>query len=270
MAAGRVPAHVAHPVSIGGRLGRRRASGHPSGAAPSFESRNAPSSFVGMPTTTASSWKRWVIARETAVRPPNAAEEYGRRDDVVADRVRIVQHGTDEEWYWLRAIATALDDSWSTFWPTLLATIAGAVVALTGAWLLDVARRRHESELLDQRTRAEYDARIDGLLFEVLNEIGARRERLVADPAVVREPASVLHAKVSNVRFIARGSDAAVAKQMQLALTRISTVMDSVQQERETRIVGQIIRAWREESHSAEKAIERLMGLARTDAAGSV
>lgn len=152
---------------------------------------------------------------------------------------------------------------WSALWSTLIATLVGAVVALIGAWWLDQRKTQSEAAREKERARrtaaAAYEERLESLIFRVVELLGARRTLI----AVVSEqvpPSTDLLAAADTVRIVARGDDAKAAKALQYALGRVDKLAISAQ-DIELRVIGQIIRAWREDSHSALKATERFDGV---------
>lgn len=137
---------------------------------------------------------------------------------------------------------------------TLIATVVGAGLALAGAWWLD--RRRSTSEEAQR-----YESRLDAAFERVALEVGERRHAL-ATTLGSPVPAARLHAAANLARMVARGDDVAVTKAMQYAIDRIGELSTSAEQEVPTRLVGQILRAWREGSQDAATTEQRLSGLA--------
>lgn len=141
------------------------------------------------------------------------------------------------------------------FISTLIATVIGAALALFGAWWLDQRRAKDEA-------KERYERRLDDALYRFLEEVGIRMHVLATAGSSPFPPPSTLHATASMARMVARGADAEATKQMQYAVDRITCFEAADEQRRQVQIVGQIVRAWREESHSADKATERFKGLA--------
>jgi hypothetical protein len=158
-------------------------------------------------------------------------------------------------------VAETLD--WGALWSTLFATFVGAVVALIGAWWLD--RRKttletaREKERAQQVAAAAYEERLESLIFRIVELLGARRTLIAAVPKQL-PPSTDLMAAADTVRIVARGDDAKAAKALRYALDRVDQLGIS-DQDKELRVIGQIIRAWREDSHSAAKATERFDGV---------
>ncbi|KQY77544.1 hypothetical protein ASD13_02370 [Microbacterium sp. Root1433D1] len=143
-----------------------------------------------------------------------------------------------------------------TFVATLLATVVGALIALLGSWLLDRARSKKDAA-------DRYERNLDAALQRTMEEIGERMRELATAKGWPLTPPTKLSASASLARMVARGADADATKQMQYAIDRIGDSGEgSTVQRRQVEIVGQIIRAWREGSHTAAKAQERFAGVA--------
>lgn len=172
------------------------------------------------------------------------------------DRVPIV----DCEEYRISCQLGRIADSVSgggteTFVATLIATVAGALIALLGSWLLD--RTRANKDAADR-----YQRSLDAALQRTMEEVGERMHELATATSWPLTPPSRLSAAASLARMVARGADADVTKQMQYAIDRIGSSGKGADiQRRQVEIVGQVIRAWREGSHPAPKAQERFAGL---------
>ena len=152
---------------------------------------------------------------------------------------------------------------WSALWSTLIATLVGAVVALIGAWWLDQRKTQSETarekERATQAAAAAYEERLESLIFRVVALLGERRALIAVAPGQV-PPSADLLAAVDTVRIVAREDDAKAAKALQYALGRVDKLAIPAQ-DIKLRVIGQIIRAWREDSHSAMKATERFDGV---------
>lgn len=152
---------------------------------------------------------------------------------------------------------------WGALWSTLIATFVGAIVALIGAWLLDQRKTQFETAREKERARQTaidaYEERLESLIFRVVELLGARRTLIAVTPEQV-PPSTDLLSAADTVRIVAREDDAKAAKALQYALGRVDK-LEIPAQDVELRIIGQIIRAWREDSHSASKATERFDGV---------
>lgn len=144
-----------------------------------------------------------------------------------------------------------------TFWSTLIATLVGAAVALLGTWWLDRNRAQAEANRL-------YERDLNEAMYRVLEEASARMHLLATDASKPLPPPVALDVAASMSRMVSRGDDAKATKQMQLALSRIRDLDEIDDQRRDTRVITQIVRAWREGSTDASKAEERFRGLANS------
>lgn len=149
---------------------------------------------------------------------------------------------------------------------TLLATLIGAAVALAGSFWLERNRSARENarEALNASAREleRYEERLDSLLFKVIEALGERMRDLHTRPAVIWEPPQALFAAIDTARMVGRGDDAEALKQLKLAVGRVADIEDAEDQHRDTRVVGQIIRSWREGKVDSVKTSERFGGLA--------
>lgn len=152
------------------------------------------------------------------------------------------------------------------FIATLLATLIGAAVALAGSFWLERRRARQEDARELSKAKAQsnerYEERLDTLLFKVIESLGERLRDLHTRPAVIWEAPQALYAAIDTARMVGRGDDAETLKQLKLAAGRVAAIEDSEEQHRDTRVVGQIIRSWREGAVDSVKTSERFGGLA--------
>lgn len=156
----------------------------------------------------------------------------------------------------LMRIARALETPpTNSLWPTLIATMIGAIAALAGSLLLESLRHKREK-------RQRYEDRLDGAFYDLFKQLSDRMEALASTHHASPNPPYLLHATANRIRVTARGTDSEAAKELQYAIDRISDQSPG-NDLRDLRVVGQIVRAWREGSHDAAKAAERLRGLAK-------
>lgn len=148
---------------------------------------------------------------------------------------------------------------------TLLATLVGAAVALAGsAWLERQREKREvkrEAEREAERRAALYVERFDGLVFRLVEGLADRQLTLTHSTGKPARPTE-LSALADALRIVAgNGADRNVTKALQRAIDRVGD-LERKDQITPTRVIGQILRAWREGSHDAAKAAERFDGLA--------
>jgi hypothetical protein len=137
---------------------------------------------------------------------------------------------------------------------TLLATLAGGLLALFGSWLLNrLQMKRQASDI--------YQQRLEEVLVTLLHAIGDRSAELTRDTAAsTSSPSYEIDVRAQAAWMVARGDDIEVVKQLKYCLTRIAKEPIAAQL-RDLRVATGIIRAWRNQSDTATNSTNRLRGL---------
>jgi len=142
---------------------------------------------------------------------------------------------------------------WSSFVPTLLATLAGAAVGVAGVYLAF----RWEST-------AKYEAKLDDAFADVIREFARRNEDLHswmnqggAGEVLSPPPDLALVSAIEVVEMLARGNDVPFAKDLAFTYYAIKNA-DPRRQPGANGIVAGTVGRWRSGAWSLEKARESL------------
>ncbi|MFJ2542566.1 hypothetical protein [Microbacterium sp. NPDC087589] len=172
----------------------------------------------------------------------------------------------------LDEIARALQGSeWSSFWPTLLATLVGAAVA----GLVSIALYRHERK---RRNRSEVDVAVAELIREVQayshayqgflqymsNWSQAEMKRLaVGGPATGYSHPGVparegIDTAVEMLVVLTTGEDRLVAERTRQVLYELNFLEDYEKQRPEYYAIRRVLVAWRAQKRTAEETLTSL------------